>query len=93
MSESVSIKHYFKYGLVVGTSVLVGIGIFIGTAFLVGFVWTYLVVRGPENLGPGDGFFILLASIMFGSILGFAGLILTLNRFWPPGNDRLDHDS
>jgi hypothetical protein len=83
--ESGSVKALGKYALVIGSSVLVGIGIFIRTAFLVGFVWTYLVVGSPENLGPGDGFLVVLGSFLFGTIFGFAGLILALNRFWPRG--------
>jgi hypothetical protein len=77
------VKTYCKYALLIGSSIVVGLGIFFGTAFVVDFLWRHLVVRNPENFGLGDGVVIVAAWLLFGSILGLVGLILMLRRFWP----------
>jgi hypothetical protein len=84
------VKTFCKYALVIGSSILVGIAIFFGTAFVVDFLWRHLVVRNPENFGLGDGVVIVAAWWLFGTIFGLAGLILMLRQFWPRRGG-LDH--
>ena len=76
-------KTFCKYALVIGSSILVGLAIFFGTAFVVDFLWRHLVIRNPENFGLGDGVVIVAAWWLFGTIFGFTGLVLMLRRFWP----------
>lgn len=76
-------KVFGKYALVIGSSLVVGVGIFYATAFVMDFLWRHVVVKNPENFGLGDGVVVVAGWFIFGTIFGLAGLILTLHRFWP----------
>jgi len=83
-------KTLGRYALVVGSSVLVGIAIFFGTAFVVALLCEYLIVRNREPM-LGDGVAIVGLWWLFGTIFGLTGLILMLRRFWP--HSREVHDA
>lgn len=88
-------KRFGRYALVIGSSILVGVAIFFGTAIVLDFLFQHLVVRNsdPEEFGPGSGLIVVFAWLFFGTIFGLTGLVLMLRRFWPRRRDGLDHAS
>jgi hypothetical protein len=81
--ESGSVKALGKYALAIASSLVVAVGIFYASAFVMDFLWRHVVVKNPENFGLGDGVVVVAGWFIFGTIFGLAGLILMLRRFWP----------
>ena len=72
-----------KHALVIGSSILVGVGIFYATYFVIDFLWMHLVVKNPEDVGLSDGVVVISGWYIFGTIFGSVGLFLMLTKFWP----------
>ena len=67
----------------IASSLLVGVGVFYATFFVISFLWLHLVVKNPQDVSPADGVVVIAGWFIFGTVLGLTSLILVLVRFWP----------
>jgi hypothetical protein len=72
-----------KFALLTAGSLLTGAAIFVASFFVWEFVWTHLVVTDPAQIGLGDGVVVIGGTFLIGTVLGLAGMIFILYRYWP----------
>lgn len=78
-------KAFSSYVLVIVASLGTGAALFVGSFAAMDFVWTYIVVPNPRDVGLGDGVVVVGGGFLIGCTLGVAGIAIVLYKFWPRG--------
>jgi hypothetical protein len=72
-----------KCAVVVGSSLVTGVALFVGGFVAMDFVWTHFVVTNPKELSIGDGVVVIGGGLVAGTTLGLLGIAVVFYRFWP----------